>query len=147
MSVKPLNSLAPGRFEWNLRHVIFKWILVTGGWGMSCEIALIWMSLDVFDDQSTLVQVMAWCRQAVSHYLSQCWPRSLSLYGVITAAGIDTEIIPEKIFQPQVSWCNFALCHFRHVISAYDIYYTRKTGKDFHCLRYFNMEISRKMQT
>ena len=34
------------------------------------------------DDMSTLVQVMAWCRQATSHYLSQCWPRSLSPYGV-----------------------------------------------------------------
>ena len=26
---------------------------------------------------------MAWCRQATSHYLSQCWPRSLSPYSVI----------------------------------------------------------------
>ena len=25
---------------------------------------------------------MAWCLQATSHYLSQCWPRSLSPYGV-----------------------------------------------------------------
>ena len=25
---------------------------------------------------------MAWCHQAPSHYLSQCWPRSLSPYGV-----------------------------------------------------------------
>ena len=49
---------------------------------MSLEIALIWMSLDFNDDQSPLVQVMAWCRQATSHYLSQCWPRSLSLNGV-----------------------------------------------------------------
>ena len=40
------------------------------------------MSLDFTDDQSTLVQVMAWYRQATSHYLSQCWPRSLSPYGV-----------------------------------------------------------------
>ena len=24
---------------------------------------------------------MAWCRQAPSHYASQCWPRSVSLYG------------------------------------------------------------------
>ena len=52
------------------------------GKGISCEIVLIWMSLDFTDDQSTLVQVMAWCRQATSHYLSQCWPRSLSPYGV-----------------------------------------------------------------
>ena len=40
------------------------------------------MPLDLTDDKSTLVQVMAWCRQATSHYLSQCWPRSLSPYGV-----------------------------------------------------------------
>ena len=25
---------------------------------------------------------MAWCRQATSHYLSQCWPRSLSSNGI-----------------------------------------------------------------
>ena len=49
---------------------------------MSCEIALIWISVDFTDDQSTLVQVMAWCRQATSHYLSQCWPRSLTPYGI-----------------------------------------------------------------
>ena len=33
-------------------------------------------------DKSTLVQVMAWCHQATSHYLNQCWPRSMSPYGV-----------------------------------------------------------------
>ena len=40
------------------------------------------MSLDFTDDQSILLLVMAWCRQATSHYPSQCCPRSLSLYGV-----------------------------------------------------------------
>ena len=34
------------------------------------------------DDKSTLVQVMAWCHQATSHYLSQYWPSSMSPYGV-----------------------------------------------------------------
>ena len=33
------------------------------------------------DDKSTLVQVMAWCLQATSHCLKQCWPRSMSPYG------------------------------------------------------------------
>ena len=70
--VKTFNSLVPGKFEWNYRYVIFQGISVIDGWGISCEIALIWMSLDFTDDQSTLVQVMAWCRQATSHYLSQC---------------------------------------------------------------------------
>ena len=41
-----------------------------------------WMPLDLTDDKSTLIQVMAWCRQATSHYLNQCWPRSLSQNGV-----------------------------------------------------------------
>ena len=77
-----VNSLVPGKFEWNIRYVIFKQISVIDGWGISCEIALIWTSLDFTADQSTLVQVMAWCRQAPSHYLSQCWPRSLLPYGV-----------------------------------------------------------------
>ena len=77
-----INSLAPGKFEWNFRFIIFKFILVTDGWNISCEIALIWMSMDLTDDKSTLVQVMAWCRQATSHYLSQCWPRSMTLCGV-----------------------------------------------------------------
>ena len=33
-------------------------------------------------DKSTFVQVMAWCRQATSHYLSHWWPILMSPYGV-----------------------------------------------------------------
>ena len=55
-----VNSLAPGKFEWNFIYVIFKRILMIDCWGTSCEIPLIWMPLDFTDDQSTLVQVMAW---------------------------------------------------------------------------------------
>ena len=55
---------------------------MNGSWGISYEISLRWMPLDLTDDKSTLVQVMAWCRQATSHYLSQCWPRSMSPNGV-----------------------------------------------------------------
>ena len=76
-----VNSLVPGRLDWNFGGVIFRLILVIIDWGISCEIALRWMSLDLNDDKSTLVQVMAWCRQAPSQYLSQCWPRSMSPYG------------------------------------------------------------------
>ena len=39
--------MALWEFEWNFRYVIFKWILVTDGWGISFEIALLWMSLDI----------------------------------------------------------------------------------------------------
>ena len=67
------------------RGWVWGWVnrfLVINGWGISCEIALAWISLDFTDDQSTLVQAMAWCRQATSHYLSQYWPRSLSPTGI-----------------------------------------------------------------
>ena len=43
---------------------------MNGGWGISHEITLRWMPLDLTYDKSKLVQVMAWCRQATSHYLS-----------------------------------------------------------------------------
>ena len=58
------------------------WSLVNGGWGISSENSHRWMPLDLTDDKSKLVQVMAWCRQATSHYLSQCWPRSMSPNGI-----------------------------------------------------------------
>ena len=65
-------------------------------WGICCEIALIWMSLDFTDDQSRLVQVMAWCCQATSHYLSQCWPRSLSPSGVTRPQPLSCWIVLRK---------------------------------------------------
>ena len=73
-----LISSAPGRFQWNFRYVIFNLILVIGGWGISYEIALRWYTIIPHDDKLTLVQVIAWCHQAPSHYLSQCWCTSSS---------------------------------------------------------------------
>ena len=86
------NSSAPGKFWLNVRHLIFKQILVIDVWCISCEIVLIWMSLDFTDDQSTLVQVMAWCRQATSHYLNQCWLRSKPPYGVTRPQWVKTQV-------------------------------------------------------
>ena len=60
-------------------------ILIVLLWGSlkvvstSCKFAHRWMSQTTFGDKSTLVQVMAWWRQAASHYLSQCWSRCISL--------------------------------------------------------------------
>ena len=39
-----------------------------------------WYTAIPYHDRSTLVQVMAWCRQATSHYLSQSRPRSVLPY-------------------------------------------------------------------
>ena len=34
------------------------------------------------NENSALIQVMAWCRQTTIYYLNQYWVRSTSLYGV-----------------------------------------------------------------
>ena len=68
------NSLAPGRCGCYLKLVIFKLVSRINIMSISCKIVLRWTPLDLTDDKSTLVQVIAWCRQATSHYLSQCWP-------------------------------------------------------------------------
>ena len=60
-----------------------------GSWDIFRKIALRWMSLDLID-KSTLVQVMAWCRQATSHYLSQCWPRFMSPHGVTRPQSVNS---------------------------------------------------------
>ena len=68
---------------WDLNDFLFfKQNSVIDGWGILCDIGINWLSLNFTDDKSTLVQVMDWCRQVVSHYLSQCWPRSMLPYGV-----------------------------------------------------------------
>ena len=95
------------------------------------------MSLDFTDDQSTLVQVMAWCRQATSHYLSQCWPRSLSPYDITRPQWVNTwgairfcEILSAMLndvvrsmtvrrnhWQPEKFWKNMSIFSVRIVLA------------------------------
>ena len=58
------------------------------------------MPCDPTEDKSTLVQVMVWCRQATSHYLSQCWPRSMSPYGVARPQWVSTLITSTLRYGP-----------------------------------------------
>ena len=77
------NSSAPGRCAremWQFKSIIFK---VSSHSSTCSEIARRWMPRNHTNVESTLVQVMAWCRQTTSHYLSQCWPRSLLPYDII----------------------------------------------------------------
>ena len=82
-----LTSLTPVKFEWNFWLVAFNLILVIHNWGISYEIAIRWISLDLNDDKSAMVQVMAWCR----NYLSQFWPRSMSPYGITTPQRVNAK--------------------------------------------------------
>ena len=67
-----------------LRSIILKLILWINILNASCKVVVMWMPLNSSDGKSTLVQVMPWCYQAPSHYLRQCWHRSMSPYGITT---------------------------------------------------------------
>ena len=76
-----LVLLTPGDMN-EILEVIFKQILVLDGLGICNDIGLRGLSLDLSDDKSTLVQAMAWCRQATSHYLNQYRLSYITLYDV-----------------------------------------------------------------
>ena len=69
-------------FGCNFKNSIFKLALFIGTFRASFDKIIRWMTQDLADDKSTLVQIMAWCRQATSHYLNQYGPISLSPNGV-----------------------------------------------------------------
>ena len=72
---------------------------------------------DLTNDKSTLVQVMAWGRQATSHYLVLCWLRSLTQYGLTRPQWFKTNTLTKSYrinetgesywaFSPgDVPWC------------------------------------------
>ena len=66
----------------DIKCIILKLIMRSSSLGTRWEIVLRWMHQNLTNDKSTLGQVMAWCHQAISHYLSQCWPKSISTYVV-----------------------------------------------------------------
>ena len=72
-----INSLFPGWFTCGLKCVIFKCIVMTAFTSISSTMALRWMVLNRSDNKSSLFQIMAWSLTATSHYLNQCWPRSV----------------------------------------------------------------------
>ena len=94
------NSWVPGGIDYSLKLVNFKLILTINFISIFCEIALRWMPQHLTDHHSTLVQVMAWCRQATSPYLSQCWPRSLSPYDVVRPQLVKFRVTDLELFSP-----------------------------------------------
>ena len=65
--------------HWPLDDILKLQFSISFHWLVSSKNnALGWMPKDLTDDRSTLVQVMAWCRQATSHCLTPCWPSSMS---------------------------------------------------------------------
>ena len=85
----------------------------------SCETTHRWMPHSTFNDKSTLAHVMAWCHQAPSHYISQCWShhlcRHLVSLGHNELTWFDDILYTAKQWQMQ---CNdqILVTHKRHPI-------------------------------
>ena len=97
------------------KNAIFNLALLIGILKSSYDNVFRWMPQDLTDDKSTMVQVMAWCRQATSHYLNQRWPRSPTPYGVTRPQWVKmlyskycgTDKIPDillTIFPNKLAW-------------------------------------------
>ena len=93
LSIHNINWL-PERCVCNIRLVIFELIWGTDILSTFCGIGIGWMPHDPFDDKSTLVQIMAWCRKATSHYLNQCLPWTMSRYGVTKPRRVKRHVFP-----------------------------------------------------
>ena len=70
------HSLAPGK--WGCNFISSNIQTYCSDWNLEVNVTKI-----TDDDNSTLVQVMAWCLRAPSHYPNQCPPRSVMQYAII----------------------------------------------------------------
>ena len=95
-----LNSLAPRRCGSNFKSMIFKLILQNNILATRGDIALRWMPQNLTNGKLTSVQEMAWCCQVTSHYVNQCWPRSMSPYCLNMPQWVLTTFLPP--------WCHMA---------------------------------------
>ena len=89
----------------NFKNATLKLALLIGTFRASFDKVLRWMIQDLTDDKSTLVQVMVWCRQATSHYLSQGWPRYISPYVAIRPQWVYTETVKLVWVRLKMIWC------------------------------------------
>ena len=89
------NSLAPGIFKMNFRYhgkffkVYFSdWWLryLSWSWPQMNVTWPFWWSINI---SSGAIWQQAWCHLATSCYLSQCWPRAMSPYGVTWPQCVD----------------------------------------------------------
>ena len=76
-----VNSLAPGRSGFDFINAIINLVLLISIFRL-CLTIIRWMPQDLSVDMPTLVLVMAWCRHAMSSYLSLYWSRYMSPYGI-----------------------------------------------------------------
>ena len=101
-----VNSLSPGRCGCYHELVIFQLVSRLNISNILCETVIKWMAQDQTDHKSTLFQVMAWCHQATSHHMSQCWPRPMVPYSITRTQRVNLHnqscVKVENFYQMQI---------------------------------------------
>ena len=106
VSNKPINSLAPGKFEWNFKYINFKQILVIDGCPNMNVIGLLWWSVNIGSGNGlvpsgtkplpepmlTQISVAIWCHYATMSQLNQWWQRSMMTNGIARLQWVNNEI-------------------------------------------------------
>ena len=122
------NSLTPERFGCDFIDSIPNLILSISSLRSLHDNALRWMPQNLTDHKSTLVQVIAWCRQATSRYLNQWWLGLLSSYGVVRPQWVNSSkprtLIYSQINRLIIDWCN-GLSPFRCQAITWALYSNR----------------------
>ena len=92
---------------WQLSNSLLCWAFLVKSLSDECPINL-----------PTQVQIMTWCHQALSHYLSKCWPWSSSLYDVPNEWSI-VKILLALFHLSIILWFHFL--HMTRQLSCHDI--------------------------
>ena len=74
---------------------------------ISYQTTLECMSEDLTRNKASLLQVMAWCLMAPGHYLNQCWPSSMTPYGITKPKWVDS-LWPSDTIWHHISWSTLA---------------------------------------
>ena len=57
------------------------------------------MPQNLINEKSLFAQLTAWCRQAIGHYLGQCWQILISLYDVTRPQWVKVMLLEAKDLQ------------------------------------------------
>ena len=77
MSERRRSSCSSSKLLTEFQSISNLWLLI---WNTQYKLINVPFAMPQGPDKSTLFHVRAWCYQASSHYLKQCWPSSMLLY-------------------------------------------------------------------
>ena len=101
---------------------------------ISCETGNTWMPQDLNDDFYVLLHLVAWCHKATSHYLNQCWLRSMMPYGKTSSQWISKTLsIYYCIFLYDQSLISIFIKPISKLVITFHVLASQVLGTIMHC--------------